>query len=174
MPGLASGPALAWITATYGIEGNGKEIRIELKCIWANNIYGFDPEWQAGGVKIAESAGVTFRSNHVHDNIGPGLWCDIERRNVVYEENLGENNKDIGIFHEISFKAVIRSNVVRHNGRTGAGFGVPISCCCVAGCGGDRQHGDGRTLGVRNHVDRSRAPARHRRTVQDAQRPRTR
>jgi hypothetical protein len=99
-----------------GIEGNGKDIRIEDSRIWSNNIHGFDPTWEAGGIKIAESDGVTFRGNHVHDNDGPGLWCDIGCRNVVYEENLVENNQDIGIFHEISFKATIRKNVVRHNG----------------------------------------------------------
>ena len=99
-----------------GIEGNGNDIHIEGNRIWSNNIYGFDPGWEAGGVKIAKSDGVTFRGNHVHDNDGPGLWCDIDCRNVVYEENLVENNRDIGIFHEISFKAVIRKNVVRYNG----------------------------------------------------------
>jgi hypothetical protein len=99
-----------------GIEGNGDGILIERNRIWANNIYGFDPGWEAGGAKIALSDGVTFRSNHVYDNDGTGLWCDIDCRNVVYEENLVENNKHIGIFHEISFKAVIRNNTVRHNG----------------------------------------------------------
>jgi len=33
-----------------------------------------------------------------------------------------ENNQDIGIFHEISFKAVIRNNVVRHNGKGHRGW----------------------------------------------------
>jgi hypothetical protein len=99
-----------------GISGNGDDILIERNRIWSNNIYGFDPAWEAGGAKIAESDGVTFRGNHVHDNAGAGLWCDIECRNVVYEDNLVENNQQIGIFHEISFNAVIRKNVVRHNG----------------------------------------------------------
>ena len=99
-----------------GIEGDGKDIRIEDNRIWSNNIRGFDPAWEAGGAKIAKSDGVTFRHNHVHDNNGPGLWCDIDCRNVVYEENLVENNQGSGIFHEISFKAVIRKNVVRYNG----------------------------------------------------------
>lgn len=99
-----------------GIEGDGNDILIEGNRIWSNNIYGFDPEWEAGGVKIAESNGVTFRDNHVRDNNGAGLWCDIECRNVVYEDNLVENNRHIGIFHEISFNAVIRRNVVRRNG----------------------------------------------------------
>jgi len=105
-----------------GIEGNGRDLRIEDSRIWSNNVYGFDPTWEAGGIKIAESDGVTFRGNHVHDNNGPGLWCDIDCRNVVYEENLVENNRDIGIFHEISFKAVIRKNVVRYNGLGNRGW----------------------------------------------------
>ena len=100
-----------------GIEGDGKDIVIDGNHIWSNNIYGFDPGWEGGGVKIAESEGVIFRGNHVHDNDGPGLWCDIECRDVVYEDNLVENNQHAGIFQEISFNAVIRRNVVRNNGR---------------------------------------------------------
>ncbi len=73
-------------------------------------------------MKIALSDGVTFRGNHVHDNNGTGLWCDIDCRNVVYEDNLVENNQYIGIFHEISFKAVIRNNVLRYNGRGHRGW----------------------------------------------------
>ena len=136
------------------------DIRIEGNRIWSNNIYGFDPGWEAGGVKIAESDGVTFRGNHVHDNNGPGLWCDIECRNVVYEDNLVENNQDAGIFHEISFNAVIRRNVVRHNGSASRGWfwGADIRRRRVAGRGGDRQYGDRRPGGVRDHADRSRAP----------------
>jgi hypothetical protein len=99
-----------------GIEGDGEKIAIEGNSIWSNNIYGFDFLWEAGGVKIASSDQVTFRANHVYDNIGPGLWCDIDCRNVVYDGNLVENNHDAGIFHEISFNAVIRNNVVRYNG----------------------------------------------------------
>jgi hypothetical protein len=99
-----------------GIEGNGEDILIEGNRIWSNNIHGFDPAWEAGGAKIAESDGVAFRNNHVYDNDGTGLWCDINCRNVVYEQNLVENNQHIGIFHEISFKAVMRNNTVRHNG----------------------------------------------------------
>lgn len=105
-----------------GIEGNGNGIRIENNRIWSNNIYGFDATWEAGGVKIALSDGVTFRGNHVHDNNGPGLWCDIDCRNVLYEENLVENNQDVGIFHEISFKAIIRNNVLRRNGLGNRGW----------------------------------------------------
>ncbi len=99
-----------------GIGGHGQGILIEQNRIWSNNTRGFDPAWEAGGAKIALSDGVTFRGNYVHDNDGTGLWCDIDCRNVLYERNRVEDNRHIGIFHEISFKATIRNNVVRHNG----------------------------------------------------------
>jgi Right handed beta helix region len=105
-----------------GIAGNGRDIRIEDNHIWANNTRGFDATWEAGGVKIALSDRVVFRGNHVHDNNGPGLWCDIDCRNVLYEGNTVEGNQDIGIFHEISFRALIRKNVVRHNGLGNRGW----------------------------------------------------
>ena len=38
-----------------GIAGDGKDILIEGNRIWSNNIYGFDSDWEAGGVKIAEA-----------------------------------------------------------------------------------------------------------------------
>ncbi len=99
-----------------GVSGEGDGILIENNRIWANNIYGFDFTWEAGGVKIATSDGVVLRGNHVYDNIGPGLWCDIGCRNVVYENNVVEGNHDAGIFHEISFNAVIRNNLASRNG----------------------------------------------------------
>jgi hypothetical protein len=99
-----------------GIGGQGKDILIENNRIWENNIHGFDFKWEAGGVKVVASDGVVFRGNQVHDNNGPGLWCDINCRNVVYEGNLVEHNSDTGIFHEISYKAIIHDNILRHNG----------------------------------------------------------
>ena len=99
-----------------GIVGAGRDIEIDGNRIWDNNTRGFDFKWEAGGVKIALSNGVTMRNNYVYDNVGPGLWCDIECRNVLYERNVVERNHDAGIFHEISYSAIIRDNVVRHNG----------------------------------------------------------
>lgn len=99
-----------------GITGGGRDVLIEGNRIWANNIRGFDPGWEAGGVKIAVGTDIVFRDNHVHDNLGPGLWCDGDCRSVLYEGNVVERNHSIGIYHEISFNAVIRNNVVRHNG----------------------------------------------------------
>lgn len=100
-----------------GIRASGRGIHIEGNQIAHNNIHGFDFGWEAGGVKVTESADVKMIGNHVHHNLGPGLWCDIDCRNVLYERNLVEFNGDAGIFHEISFDAVIRNNVTRANGR---------------------------------------------------------
>ena len=99
-----------------GIGGVGRNIAIENNLIWANNTRGFDFTWEAGGVKLALSHGAKFRGNYVHDNVGPGLWCDIDCHDAVFEGNLVENNYDTGIFYEISSDATIRGNVLRHNG----------------------------------------------------------
>jgi hypothetical protein len=98
-----------------GITGAGRDVRVEDNQIWANNIRGFSTGWEAGGVKLAVADDVVFRGNHVHDNFGPGLWCDINCRNVLYEGNVIERNQRDGIAHEISFNAVIRNNIIRHN-----------------------------------------------------------
>ncbi|WJR77318.1 right-handed parallel beta-helix repeat-containing protein [Bradyrhizobium sp. NP1] len=99
-----------------GVTGVGKDVVIENNRIWANNTRGFDFTWEAGGVKLAVSENPVFRANSVYDNVGPGLWCDISCRNALYEGNRVEGNHDAGIFFEISFGAIIRNNIVRHNG----------------------------------------------------------
>ena len=62
------------------------------------------------------SDGLVVRDNHVHHNEGPGLWTDIDNIHTLYEGNLVEHNANNGIFHEISYDAVIRNNIVRDNG----------------------------------------------------------
>jgi hypothetical protein len=102
-----------------GIHPQGRDVLVEGNEIASNNIYGYDATWEAGGLKAAGVVGLTIRGNHVHHNQGPGLWCDIGCRNVVYESNSVEFNADAGIFHEISFDATIRNNQVRFNGLGG-------------------------------------------------------
>lgn len=90
--------------------------------LWENNVSAFDSHWEAGGIKIAEADGVIMADNHVHHNHGPGLWCDINCRDVIYEGNVVEYNQGAGIFHEISFNAVIRNNTLRKNGLENFGW----------------------------------------------------
>jgi parallel beta-helix repeat protein len=54
--------------------------------------------------------------NFVHHNAGPGLWTDGDNLNTVYDANTCDDNQRMGIFHEISYAAVIRNNIVRRNG----------------------------------------------------------
>ncbi|MGY3446386.1 hypothetical protein ACVW17_006387 [Bradyrhizobium sp. USDA 4473] len=105
-----------------GITGVGHDVVIERNHVFENNTRAFNPNWEAGGVKLAVSSNVVMRDNLVYNNRGPGLWCDIECRDVLYEGNIAEGNSEAGIFHEISFAAVIRNNKLRHNGLGKGGF----------------------------------------------------
>lgn len=99
-----------------GAAAQGRRILFADNRIASNNTAGFDHEWEAGGLKITQSEDVVLRGNHVHDNAGPGLWCDIDCRNVLFEDNTVERNLGAGIFYEISADAVIRRNTLRFNG----------------------------------------------------------
>ena len=75
----------------------------------------YDMGWEAGGTKFVNSTNLYVAFNYVHDNFGAGLWTDINNYLTVYEENTVENNYGPGIFHEISYDAVIRNNTVTGN-----------------------------------------------------------
>jgi len=102
-----------------GIAGSGGTGGVVEQCeIASNNIAGFNWGWEAGGAKFTETRGLVVRNNSVHDNGGPGLWTDINNYDTLYEGNTVVDNYAPGIFHEISYDAVIRNNTV-----TGNGFG---------------------------------------------------
>ena len=48
--------------------------------------------------------------------MGKGLWTDINNRYTLYETNVVKNNDLMGIFHEVSYDAVIRNNTIEGNG----------------------------------------------------------
>jgi len=99
-----------------GVAGVGDRILVEGNEISFNGISGFNPFWEAGGTKCVLTRDLIVRNNHVHDNLGRGLWTDIDNVNSLIEGNLVENNDQSGIAHEISFSATIRNNIVRNNG----------------------------------------------------------
>lgn len=105
-----------------GVTADGTNIVIEANEIWNNNIFGFATDWDAGGLKITESSDLFIRNNHVHHNIGPGLWCDERCINVLFEGNRIEFNRGAGIFFELSSRAVIRDNQLRENNQGGSGW----------------------------------------------------
>jgi parallel beta-helix repeat protein len=82
----------------------------------SNNTRGYLWEWEGGGGKFTRTNGLVVRGTFSHDNLGPGLWTDIDAVDTTYEGNTVTDNLGPGIFHEISGAAVIRDNDVSGNG----------------------------------------------------------
>jgi parallel beta-helix repeat protein len=99
-----------------GVGGIGDNTLVENNEIAHNNTAGFNWEWEGGGSKWVRTRNLVVRGNYAHHNHGPGLWTDINNIHTLYEGNLVEDNHAAGIFHEISYDAVIRNNTVRRNG----------------------------------------------------------
>ena len=100
-----------------GVKAQGADVLVEDNEIAYNNYREeFDWGWEAGGSKFVRTDGLVLRNNVVHHNAGPGLWVDIDNIRTTIVGNVVEDNYDNGIFHEISYDAVIRDNVVRRNG----------------------------------------------------------
>lgn len=99
-----------------GIGGIGDDVLVEGNEIAYNNAAGFNWEWEGGGTKFVRTTRLVVRGNHSHHNEGPGIWSDIDNIHTLYEGNRVESNRGMGIFHEISYDAVIRNNTVQGNG----------------------------------------------------------
>jgi parallel beta-helix repeat protein len=104
--GFAGGPSTSVMISSNEVSWNNT----------AHNALG-----DAGGSKIVKSSYVTFRGNYVHDNYGHGLWTDTDNIHITYENNTVEDNYGGGIFHECSYDAVIRDNVLSGNDKRIAG-----------------------------------------------------
>lgn len=99
-----------------GVAGTTRNTLLIGNTISANNYAGINPAFEAGGVKLVLAKSVRMVRNTVTNNNGPGLWCDINCVDILYGENLVTGNGDGGIYHEISYHAVIRRNVSVDNG----------------------------------------------------------
>lgn len=103
----------------YGIDG-----AVMTNVVISNNEIAYnnwlremDPNFDAGGFKILRTTGVAMDRNYVHDNYGPGMWCDTDNFNCTYTNNRVDDNAGIGIFHEISHgTTLISGNLVQRNG----------------------------------------------------------
>lgn len=98
-----------------GILASGDDVLVENNEIAYNNTKGYQSKWEAGGAKFVRTNRLIARNNYVHNNGGPGLWTDIDARTTLYEGNLVVSNETMGIFHEISYDAIIRNNIVKFN-----------------------------------------------------------
>ena len=147
-----------------GLAAKGAGVTFEDNEIYGNNTAGFSAGWEAGGSKFAFTNGLVVRNNYVHDNRGVGLWTDIDNIDTLYEGNRVIDNERMGIFHEISYDAVITGNEVRGNGfgfdAWVWGAGIIVSTSVNVEVVGNTVDGnaDG-IIGVQQ--DRSDAPASH-------------
>jgi Right handed beta helix region len=126
---LSHGAALttggdSWIVAgnkihhngQLGVGGQGRGGVVRANEMAFNNLQGYRRGFESGATKWSFSTSLTVRDNWVHHNFGNGLWTDIDNLHTLYEGNLVEDNAWIGIFHEISYDAIVRHNIVRRNG----------------------------------------------------------
>jgi parallel beta-helix repeat protein len=81
-----------------------------------NDNLAVDAGWEAGGGKANSTRNLTFKSNYVHDNGGPGLWADTNNIYTTFDGNRIINNWGPGIYEEASYNATIINNTVIGNG----------------------------------------------------------
>ena len=103
-----------------GVSGIGDNVLVQNNEIAFNNYAHYDPGWEAGGTKFVKTNHLKIIGNSVFNNIGPGLWSDIDNIDVTYSRNIVVGNASAGIFHEISYDALIENNVVKFNNPTPA------------------------------------------------------
>jgi len=82
-----------------------------------NNAAGaYDPGFEAGGMKITETNGLTISGGTFQNNNGPGIWGDLNDQNWTVTGNGVSGNTTNGIQYEISHSATITGNLVANNG----------------------------------------------------------
>jgi hypothetical protein len=85
-----------------------------------NNFAGYSQGFACGGVKNTTAKNGTLSNNYIHDNWGPGIWCDGKCSGMFYQGNIVVNNAADGIIHEIAHSAAMSNNVI-----IGNGWGLP-------------------------------------------------
>ena len=120
-------------------------------------------DWERGGTKFAETTNIQLINNYVHHNDGPGLWADLNAKDMLFANNTVIGNTKAGIYYEISYDAVIRDNYLEGNG---LGFdpwlwggGIVISSSPNVQIYGNTLVNNGDGIGAVEQ-DRSRDPAR--------------
>jgi hypothetical protein len=107
----------------YGVTGIGKGVRVTADVITRNNYHHWSTAtggpWDAGGTKFVLTTGLVVARCVVTRNVGNGIWMDIDNYASRVIGNRVAHNTQIGIDHEISYRAEIARNVVVGNGSYG-------------------------------------------------------
>jgi hypothetical protein len=96
----------------------------------------------SSGMKFARGDGIVVRDSHVHDNLGIGIWCDVQCGDLTVVGNLIERNSRKGVHYEKSGEsdevvayvghALIEGNVVVGNGWEGREHAADGGIVCVS------------------------------------------
>lgn len=105
-----------------GISVWEERARVQRNQVLQNGTMGYDPDWEAGGLKAWMTTDVKLLGNLVHDNRGPALWSDGACLRTTYRGNHIADNWGAGIQHEISYDALIERNNIAGNGRRHKGW----------------------------------------------------
>lgn len=120
--GWASGHRFKRLTVTRnGLLGIGlnkaNNFSLTDSIVSDNNTEGFKQQPVSGGVKMAQSNGVTFARNDISGNATTGLWFDMSTQNVVVDRNRLTGNGGNGLEFEASDSARIVGNTVMGNAK---------------------------------------------------------
>jgi hypothetical protein len=94
--------------------------------VTGNKVLSFDPDWEAGGAKFTRSLGqgMVVENDWFHDNLGGGLWFDIDNSGVVVRSNRFERNNYWGLLYEVSRQVRVYWNQVLDTSRGPESFGL--------------------------------------------------
>jgi hypothetical protein len=85
-------------------------------CSWEGNSWKpIDRDWEAGGAKVTDCDGGQFRECLFRRNGGPGLWLDIDARNIRIDRCRFIENEKSGLFVEISRNITITNCLAARN-----------------------------------------------------------
>ena len=103
-----------------GLSGNYTDgLQMENNIVYNNNTEKGQWEGEYGsyaGTKIARMTNSTIKNNLFQDNYGTGFWCDLDCSGNTIVGNMARGNVTHGIFYEVSYNAIIASNVSYNNG----------------------------------------------------------
>lgn len=80
-----------------------------------NNIERFSTAFDAAGVKFLKADDQIFRYNTLENNLASGLWLDVSITDATVVGNYANNNLAIGIFFEVSSRAILAFNLATGN-----------------------------------------------------------
>lgn len=100
----------------------GKNFEFNRCWFLKNNEREFNPFWNSGGIKIVGQNWGRITNCEVAYNYGPGIWFDFnnsENSSIIDSNYVHHNNKESGIFIEISYGVIVSNNIVESNTRRG-------------------------------------------------------